>query len=92
MKTVPLPLRQTEATDMIETQQESSRAHVLLPIDRAVPGCKFLLSFSLMGDVRLGRSAVTKNMSRERVDPKRTIQKAYFAVSFRRSRQSKLSI
>ena len=58
IQTVPLPLRPTEAVDTVETQRESSRAHVKIPrpfLSRDA----FLLPLHDNGSCRHGRSAVT---------------------------------
>ena len=64
IKTVPLPLRPTEAVDMIETQREFSRAHAYylywLKKPCPFPGCVLSLPLPFNGSCRLGRSAVTQ--------------------------------
>ena len=61
IQTVPLPLRPTEAVDMVEMQRDSSRAHVYWFKNTAsfFPGMRFLLPLHDNGSCRLGRSAVT---------------------------------
>ena len=55
IQTVPLPLRPTEAVDMIETQQKSSRAHVYWFKNTAYffPGMRFFCRSMLTGAIDL---------------------------------------
>ena len=54
IQTVPLPLRPTEAVDMVETQRELSRAHVYwFKNNSSFPGMRFFCRSTTIGAVDL---------------------------------------